>query len=162
MTGGLVDRLLRLTGRERALLAVMALVLSAGAAAGLLLPLAERRAQAEAALQEARALDAWVSARAGEAELLRAAAGPGPVQPIGLAAVQRSLEQARLIETVATLSARGGGGIEMRFEAVGFDRLIAWVTSVEPFWGYRFASLRIERGAEPGLVAAQFVIVPNG
>lgn len=161
MTRGMVDRLLRLTGRERVLLLMLALMLAAGVAAGVLLPLADRRAAADSALAEARALDAWVAARTAEVAVLRAAAGPGPVQPIGLAAVQRSLEQARLIDRVATLSARQGGGIEMRFEAVSFDSLIAWVTQVEPVWGYRFATLRIERGAEPGLVTAQFEIIPE-
>lgn len=161
MTHPVVDWLLRLTGRERALLLVMALCLVAGVGAGLLLPLADRRAAAEARVAEARALDVWIAARTSEAGRLRAAAGPGPVPPIGLAALQRSLEQARLIDRVATLSARTGGGIEMRFEAVDFDSLIAWVTQVEPAWGYAFAALRIERGTEPGLVTAQIEIVPQ-
>lgn len=156
----LVERLLRLTGRERVLLLTMALVVSVGLAAGLLLPLAERRAAAEAALSDARALDRWVAARVTEADMLRAATGPGPVAPIGLAAVQRSLEQAGLIEQVATLSARRGDGIEMRLEDVAFDRLIGWVTQMEPVWGYRFAGFRIERTDEPGLVIAQFEVVP--
>jgi general secretion pathway protein M len=160
MTRALVDRLLRLTGRERLLLLVMALVLLGGLAAGLLAPLGDRRAAAEAALTEARALQVWVDARAIEAQMLRAASGPGPVTPIGLAGVQRSLEQAGLIEQVATLSARRGDGIEMRFEQVPFDRLIGWVTQVEPIWGYRFAAFRIEQGAEPGLVVAQFDVLP--
>ena len=160
MTGGLVEWLLRLTGRERVLLLVLALVLAGGLVAGLLRPLDLRRAAAETALAEARALETWMAARSVEVEMLRAASGPGPVAPIGLAAVQRSLEQAGLIDLVATLSARGGDGIEMRFERVPFDRLIGWITQVEPVWGYGFASFRIERGAEPGLVSAQFDIVP--
>ena len=86
MTGRMVERLLRLTGRERLLLGVMALVLLLGAGVGLLWPLAERRAASAAALEEARALSAWVAARAEDARVLRSAAGPGPAEPIGLAA----------------------------------------------------------------------------
>lgn len=162
MTRRIVEHLLRLSGRERLLLALMLLVAAVGLGAGLLWPLAERRAAAETALAEARALELWVAARSEEAAMLRAAAGPGPVAPIGLAAVQRSLEQARLIDSVETLSAFRGDGIELRLDAVGFDRLIAWVTQVEPVWGYRFASFRIERGPEPGLVNARFEVLPNG
>ena len=55
MTGRMVERLLRLTGRERLLLGVMALVLLLGAGVGLLWPLAERRAASAAALEEAGA-----------------------------------------------------------------------------------------------------------
>ena len=160
MIRGLVEHLLRLSGRERALLLALGLVGVGGLAAGLLLPLAERRTAAETALVEARALQAWVSARAAEADVLRAAAGPGQVAPIGLAAVQRSLEQAGLIDAVATLSASRGNGIEMRFEEVSFDRLIGWVTQVEPVWGYRFAAFRIEASPEPGLVSARFDVLP--
>ncbi|MBW4982876.1 type II secretion system protein M [Mameliella sp. CS4] len=160
MTGRMVERLLRLTGRERLLLGVMALVLLLGAGVGLLWPLAERRAASAAALEEARALSAWVAARAEDARVLRSAAGPGPAEPIGLAAVQRSLEGAGLSGNVATLSARQGGGIEMRFEAVSFDLLIGWLTQVEPVWGYRFAGFRLDRGAEPGLVDARIEVVP--
>lgn len=162
MTGTLVEHLLRLTGRERALLLLMALVLLAGLAAGLLWPLADRRAAAETALTEARALEAWVDARSQEAALVRAASGPGPVAPIGLAAVQRSLEQAGLSDRIETLSAYRGDGIEMRLEAVGFDRLIAWLTQVQPVWGYRFATFRIEKGPEPGLVNARIDVLPKG
>ncbi|WP_417207599.1 type II secretion system protein GspM [Antarctobacter sp.] len=161
MTRRFVDQLLRLTGRERALLLVMALVLACGAAAGLLWPLVERRAAAQAALDEARAVDVWVAARVADMQVLRSATGPGPTAPIGLAAVQRSLEGAGLSKNVASLSARRGDGIEMRFEAVSFDRLITWLTQVEPLWGYRFAAFRIERGAEEGLVAAVIEVVPQ-
>ncbi|MGP6086816.1 type II secretion system protein GspM [Antarctobacter jejuensis] len=162
MTGFMVEQLLRLTGRERALLLLMALVLLAGLAAGLLWPLADRRAAAEAALAEARALETWVAARSEEAALLRAASGPGPAAPIGLAAVQRSLAQAGLSDSVETLSAFRGDGIEMRLEAVSFDRLIAWLTQVQPVWGYGFAGFRIEKGPEPGLVNARFELMPEG
>ncbi len=162
MTGFLVEQLLRLTGRERVLLLLMSLVLLAGLAAGFLWPLADRRVQAEAALAEARALETWVAARSEEAALLRAASGPGPVAPIGLAAVQRSLEQAGLSERIETLSAFRGDGIEMRLEAVSFDRMIAWLTQVQPVWGYRFAAFRIEKGPEPGLVNARFELLPAG
>lgn len=161
MTRALVEQMLRLTGRERALLLVMCLVLACGVAAGLLWPLQERRAAAQAALDEARAVDLWVAARVTDAEALRSATGPGPTAPIGLAAVQRSLEGAGLIKNVTTLSARRGDGIELRFNAVSFDRLIAWLTQVEPLWGYRFAAFRMERGAEDGLVAAVIEVVPQ-
>jgi type II secretory pathway component PulM len=74
--------------------------------------------------------------------------------------VQRSLEQAGLIDQVATLSARAGDGIDMRLEEVPFDRLIAWITQIEPVWGYRLVAFRIERGNGPGLVTARFEMAP--
>lgn len=163
MTRILVEQLLRLTGRERALLLLMGLVLACGAGAGLLWPLSERRAAAGAALAESRALEAWVTARVADAELLRSATGPGgATDPIGLAAVQRSLEGAGLIKSVTNLSARRGDGIELRFQAVSFDRLIAWLSQVEPVWGYRFATFRIARGSEEGLVDAVIDVIPQG
>lgn len=164
MMHALVTQLLRLSGRERMLLAALVLALIGGAGAGVLWPLAERRAAAEMRLTDVRAEAFWVSARADEARLLKAVDTPEPVPPMGLAGVQSSLERAGLIEAVTVLSARSGaaGGIELRLDAVAFDRLIQWLTQVRPVWGYRLESFRIERSAQPGLVTAAFDLVPKG
>ncbi|MCA8930418.1 MAG: type II secretion system protein M, partial [Alphaproteobacteria bacterium] len=59
----LIDWLAARTGRERVLMALLAgVLLPAALVLGVLLPMAERRAAAEQALEEARLVNAWVAA----------------------------------------------------------------------------------------------------
>lgn len=161
MTGWLTNTLVRLSGRERALLGLAAISGIVGIAVAGLMPLAGQQGSALADLEEARALKSWVEARTSEAQQLRAFSGPVKPDPVGLAALQDSLARARLADRVATLSARQGGGIDLRFDAVAFDPMMDWITQISPVWGYRIEGFRIERGREEGLVSASFRLLPD-
>jgi type II secretory pathway component PulM len=143
------------------LLALAATCVAGGVAVAGLWPLAGQRAAALAELDDARALKLWVEARAEEARQLRSLAGPAKPDPVGLAALQDSLARARLADKVATLSAREGGGIDLRFQAVAFDPLMDWISQIAPVWGYRIDGFRVERGSEEGLVTASFRLLPD-
>jgi type II secretory pathway component PulM len=163
MSARLIDFLARLAPRERGLVGVLVFaVLPAALCFGLLLPLQERRDAAEAALHEARALQAWVAAQAGQMARLGTPGQAGPRPPVGLSALEQSLIGADLRRAVTGLADRGGGSIALRFEAVDFALLMGWLTAQDPGWGYDIASFRLERGAEPGIVAAELLLDPQG
>lgn len=159
----MIGLLLRRSPRERGLLALLfGLALPAALVFGLLLPLAERRAAAAAALQQDRALHAWVTARVAEKRALQAGGQTGPRTPVGLSGLEQSLIAANLRAAVRTLANRPGGGVELGFDAVPFAALIDWLSASDPGWGYDIAELRLLRGAEPGLVAADLRLEPQG
>ena len=159
----MIDLLLRLAPRERILLGFLVLaVLPTALWFAVLSPLAERRVEAGTALREARALNAWVTARADEMTALGAAGDTGPRAPVGLSALEQSLISADLRRAVAGLANRTEGGIDLRFEAVEFAALMAWLSAQDPGWGYDIVTFRVSQGAEAGVVAAELGLVPQG
>lgn len=160
-----IDWLAARSARERVLLAVLAGgLLPLAVVLGLLLPLAEKRAAAEQALEEARMLNAWVAARSAEAAKL-APAQETPAQllePIGLSALEQGLKKARLWPYVMRLEARSQGGIALDFEQVEFVDLMSWLEAVSPRWGYEFDSFRIEPRDQPAMVKASLVLKEPG
>ncbi|MDU8912181.1 type II secretion system protein GspM [Aestuariicoccus sp. MJ-SS9] len=158
----MIDLLLRLAPRERLLIGLLAVVvLPAALWLGWAEPLAERRAASVAALEEARALDAWVAARVAEKTALEALGDTGPRTAIGLSALEQSLIDAGLRSAVSDLARRGAGGIELRFETVEFGDLMGWLGRSDPGWGYDIAGFRIVRGEAPGLVSADLRLEPQ-
>lgn len=162
----MIDMLLRLSSRERGLLALLAGgIVPLAVIFGLLLPLAERRDAAHQALDEARALQAWVIARAGEHGTLLAQTGPGsaaPGAPIGSAGIEQSLIAAQLRRDVSELGSRSAGEIEIGFDAVDFTRLANWLSDNHPGWGYAIDSFRIESLETSGRVSARMTLRPVG
>lgn len=159
----MIDMLLRLAPRERLLVGLLVgLVLPAALWISQGEPLLARRAAAFAALEEARALDTWVAAREAEALALAALGDVGPRAAIGLSALEQSLIAAGLRNLVTDLSNRGAGGIELSFDAVEFEALVAWLSESDPGWGYDIADVRITRGEEPGIVSADLRLEPQG
>lgn len=162
MSARLIDLLLRLAPRERWLLALLVVVaLPVAVGIGWLLPLAERRAAAEAALQEARAVTGWVSARAADQALLAPVQRSGPTDPIGLSGLEQSLISARLRPLLSELANRTGGGVALRFDKVPFGDLVRWLSASDPGWGYDIADFRILRSDDPGVVSAELRLIPQ-
>lgn len=158
-----VDLLVRLAPRERVLLGLLVGVVLPGALwFGVLDPLAARRSQAAAALQEARALHDWVAARTAEMADLDQGGRTGPRAPVGLSALEQSLMSAGLRDVVTGLANRADGGIDLRFDAVEFGALMRWLSGQDPGWGYDIAALRVARGGEAGVVAAELRLSPQG
>lgn len=159
----MIDWLARRAPRERLLLGLLvALVLPAAIWLGGLAPLFERRAAAEAALAEARALDAWVAARAGEMAALGPVTEAAQGAPIGSAGLEQSLIAAGLRPAVSDLAGDGAGAVTLRFEAVEFRALMVWLTASDPGWGYVIERLRLRAGDRPGLVRADLALRPAG
>lgn len=161
----LIDLLLRLSPRERALLAVAGLVAVLGIGFGLLLPLQERRLAAELALQDAQALEAWVAARVVEKQALKGEDSVTPQDPIGSSGIEQGLINARLRVALSALSTTGDGGIDLRFERVDFIQLAQWLSQAHPGWGYHIDSFRLEAldaAADAGRVAAWISLSPAG
>ena len=158
----LIDWLAARTGRERMLLGVLAGVLLPMALIfGLLLPLAERRAQAEQALRAEEKLNIWVAAQAAEAaRLAPGQAAPADVpEPIGLSALEQGLKRAKLWPYVKRLEAQAQGGVALDFEEVEFTDLMNWLAASHPGWGYGFDSFRIDPRDQPAMVKVSLVLI---
>ncbi|OWU81681.1 hypothetical protein ATO6_23655 [Oceanicola sp. 22II-s10i] len=164
MSDRLIDLLLRLSPRERRLLALLVCVaLPVALAAGWLIPLQERRAAADRARIEAADLQIWVTARVADKTRLDAAAGPGggaPLRPIGSSGIEQSLIEAGLRPAVSELGARAGGVVELRFDEVDFVRLANWLSATAPVWGYTIGAFRFEALDTPSKVAARLTLSP--
>ncbi|CUH63483.1 General secretion pathway, M protein [Thalassovita gelatinovora] len=162
MSARLIDLLLRLSPRERGLLAIAVFVVGPLVVVfGLLLPLTERR---EAALQteaEAVALHNWVQDRAAEQVQYGAAPQQVPQPAIGSSGIEQQLIDAQLRPSVSELATQAGGVVELRFDEVDFIRLANWMTSAHPDWGYAIASFRFEASDSPGKIAAWLVLRPQ-
>lgn len=163
MSDRLIDFLLRLAPRERWLIgSLVFIVLPVALVLGWLLPLSEERRAAEDMLAEARALDEWVLARQDEMiGLARPQADvAGTAAPSGASALEQSLIARNLRARLSALETRDEGEIVLRFDAVNFVDLMRWVDAEDPGWGYRIASLRIERTEQPAMVEARLTLLP--
>jgi len=150
--------------RERGLLAVLVLgALPLGLWQGVAVPLTERQAAARAALAETRATELWVADRAVEHARLRHAAGgrkDRAAAPVGMSGIESALREAGLRDEVTELANTAGGGITLRFDAVRFSRLAAWLSDQSGQWGYDLDAFTFERGAREDVVAADLRLVP--
>ena len=172
MSARLIDALLRLSPRERRLLALAALLLPLGLAIALLLPLHERRQSAVTAHAEAEAMSLWLQGQIREKQALTRGNTPGqmtstsplsqPVPaPIGTSGLEQGLIAARLRPALSALSAETGGLIELRFDSVEFTALADWLSAAHPGWGYRIDRFRLEPQEQaPGRVAAWITLTP--
>jgi type II secretory pathway component PulM len=159
----LIYGLAQLSGRERLLVAVLAgVVVPLGVLFAVVQPLMQQRDAARSHAFEARAMLEWVSQQveALPPDALTSTRDPGAVsQPIGISGIEQSLMREDLRDQVTQLSDRsGGGGVELEFDAVPFDRLTGWLQRTVPDWGYRIAEFRIEKDDDPGLVSAYFAL----
>ena len=166
MSGALISFLEARAPRERLLLGVLVLgVLPLALVFTLLLPLAETRQAAEARLDEAVALQGWVAARAGEVAArppADAAAATEAPEPVGAGALEQSLIEARLRDSLERLEQREGGRLALRFDNVVFRDAMIWMSAQDPRWGYGVETLRITPTEESGRVAVDLVLAPPG
>ncbi|WP_136439671.1 type II secretion system protein GspM [Pacificoceanicola onchidii] len=162
MSGSLLDMLLRLSPRERGLLGLMTgVALPLGIGFAVLLPLYEARQAAEADREEAVALQAWVAARAGEAQGLAQSVIPDQAyEPIGLSGIEEGLIAANLRGALTSIGTESGGVIALRFDSVDFVRLATWLSSAHPSWGYTIQTLRLEDIGAPSKVSARIELSP--
>lgn len=165
----MIAALARLAPRERALVALLVFgVVPLGLWFGVLAPLQERAAAAEARRAEAHALALWVAERAAEMPAPVSEATPGPADPaavpppIGTAGIEASLRAARLRPVLSALEAQEGGRLALRFDAVAFQDLMRWITRADPGWGYTIRQLRLTARDAPGMVEARIVLEPAG
>ncbi len=164
MSARIIDFLAGLSRRERWLLALLTgVALPLAAVFGLILPLSEARNAARAQVDEARLIEEWVAARAGEylaqgALLGTDSADQGP--PLGISGIEQSLVEAGLRQDVTELANSAGGGVTLRFEAVAFTALTGWLSLNQASWGYDLEAFRFVRGARDDLVEADLRLVP--
>ncbi|UWQ93535.1 type II secretion system protein M (plasmid) [Rhodobacteraceae bacterium M382] len=167
MTQRFIDMLLRLSPRERALLGLLgAVVLPALIWMAVIAPLQTRHAAALQARSDIRALGSWVVGRTAEQVRLGGdmggAAGSQRVPPLGISGLEQSLVAAGLRTAVSELGGQADGRIELRFDRVPFTDLAGWLSHSDPDWGYDITAFRLERGEEPGLVAVDLTLEPQG
>lgn len=166
MTARLIQFLAGLTRRERILIAlVLFIALPAGLVQAVALPLLARNEAARAAVAEAEALQDWLRARQAELALLPAASenpqAATNIPPAGLSALEDSLTQAGLRQSLSLFTNPSGASVSLRFQSVGFTQLMPWLDDVERRMGYRVATLRLSRGDQANLVEAEIQLEPR-
>lgn len=124
-------------------------------------PLLNTRAASMRAAAEASAMRDWVARQVAAlpADAPDAAEADSSGAPIGLSGLESSLVEAGLRDRVTQLSNAQGGAVDLEFDAVPFEALIAWLHDMSGGWGYDVAGFRIVRGAQ-GLVTAGFTLEP--
>jgi len=158
----MIDMLLQLSRRERGLLGLLGLVLLPALLwVWLIAPLLDNRSAITQQVNEARALQFWVAARAADQQQLGQLQGKQLAPPIGISGLEQSLVAAQLRQQVARLGGQQDGSIELSFEAVEFALLASWMSQMDPGWGYDITVLRLQRRAAPGLVAAELTLQPQ-
>lgn len=163
MSNRLIEFLLTRPTRERFLMGLLALViLPLAIVFGVLMPLQDQKRATEQAHGEARALNAWVIARAREARRLpQGGQGQGPsTTPIGSSGIEQSLIAANLRPSVSSIGVRDGGVIELQFDVVTFTQLSNWMSANELVWGYELSAFRFETTNDPGKVSANLTLTP--
>lgn len=163
MIAALARLLVRRTPRERALLALLALgALPAAFVALVALPLIDARSAARAELAVARASRDWYAARQREIAALPVPGAPvhaAGIAPVGLGGIEAGLIDAGLREAVSLLTNAPNNRVALSLEAVAFDDLMLWASSLPELAGYRLFALRMTR-VEPGLVEAELQLEP--
>jgi len=165
MIGALTDALAARSGRERLLLwALVFVALPLALYVAVAEPMLAGRDAAAQALAEDRALRAWVAARAEEmpADAAPGAASDAAATPplAGPAELERGLVAAGLRQALSRLAGGADGQQDLAFEDAPFDALAGWMEQTLPATGYRLGTFRIERGADPGRVSADFTLTP--
>lgn len=149
--------LAQLSGRERALLAVLALVaIPAAVIFFAVLPMLDAKARAEARAQDSASLLSWVS----EQVTLTPVSGDNVEgaensSAIGIAGIENSLVGAGLRDQVAQLANRPDGGVDLSLDDAPFEALTAWLEDLQDSSGYQITAFRLD-AASPGLVNAVF------
>jgi len=160
----LATLLMERSRRERWLLAVLVLgALPLGFWQGVAVSLVERQAEARAALAGTRATELWVAEQTVEHARLTHAAGVGEdraTAPVGMSGIETALREAGLRSEVTELANTADGGITLRFDAVRFSRLAAWLSAQSGQWGYDLDAFTFERGAREDVVAADLRLLP--
>jgi len=163
VSAGLIDMLLARSARERLWLGLLVVVvLPVAVWFGVMAPLQQDRQAAFKRVEQERLLNIWVAERAGEMAMLAAVptGSKQPKPPIGSAALEQGLIDAGLRPALDELVNRDGGEVVLRFEAVEFEALAAWLSASEPVWGYALREFRFEATNERGIVNASLNLGP--
>lgn len=153
---GLVQWLAALSGRERRIVQVGAVLVAVLFVVGVLLPLDRSVAQAHARLAKKRNDLTWMQGVAPEL-----AASPQPPSAAGeslLVIVDRSARESGLAGSLAGSEPAGPGGLSLRLQKAPFDTLVAWLARLTQQNGIRVDSATIDSAGSPGLVNAALVL----
>ena len=149
----------RLTARERALLALLALAVVPAALWFMVAqPIMADREAAQDALVQAQADLAFVAER--DAAFRALTPQEPPAAPVGLAGLETALARLEMRSFVRGIEETAEGRIVLRFEGIGFDVLGRFLDRLDTGLGYRVTGLRIVPQAAPGTVEARLDLAP--
>jgi type II secretory pathway component PulM len=145
-----------LSGRERRIVGVGAVLAAVLFVFAVLLPLDHSVSQAHQRLMKKRADLAWMQGVAPELAL-----SPQPPSAAGeslLVIIDRSARESGLAGSLAGSEPAGPGSLSLRLQKAPFDTLIAWLARLAQQNGIRVDSATIDTAGEPGLVNAAVVL----
>jgi general secretion pathway protein M len=149
----------KLSSRDRAALVLLAIFVGAVAAWGAVwLPLDRARTRLSAQVAQAEGDLAFMQGAAGELKRLRATGALNPMDRAGkslLALADASAREAGLGAALKRVEPVGAGRVNVWFEGVPFDALVAWLEQLDQRFGVRSDELSAERAAQLGTVDAR-------
>lgn len=124
-------------------------------------PLHQKRDKYRQQITEQRQLLQWMHERSAEAKALMKQPGSQRHQPIKgslLSLVDKEARKAGLGKGLKRVEPAGTDQVRLWFDAVEFNRLVAWLGSLENKFGTRIDSAVIDRTETVGRVNARLVI----
>src|SRR5579883_162225 len=147
----------RLSERERRLVIAGAVAALLILVAGVLLPL-QRSVNAGAQRIERKRDDlSWLRSMAPRLGTLPISA-PQPLRESLVVLVDRTARESGLGKSLVGSQPSGNGGLNVHFEQVPFDGLVAWLTQLGDRYGVRAESATIDSASSTGTVNATLVL----
>ena len=125
-------------------------------------PLQRHRADLERGLEQQRQLERWLEGTRAEVMRLRrrtstTGRSAGDRRSL-LALVDQTARQAGLGGSIRRVEPDGQDGVRLRFEAVAFDDLMAWLGKIADIGNLAVEAAAIDRRDESGLVDARLTL----
>lgn len=145
-----------LSEREQRIVLAGAVVVLLAIVAIIVMPLRRSVQAAQARVEQKRADLIWLRSMAPQLAGLQAAA-PSATHDSLIALVARTAGQAGMSKNLVGSQA-SGDGLNVRFEQISFDALIAWLSQLRQNNGVRVETATIDGSSAPGTVNASLLL----
>ena len=156
MTARLMAWFRALNAREQRIVLLGAVVVLVALVVVILMPLRRSVAAAQLRVQQKRDDLLWLHSMAPQLAGLRTSSAPSTHDSL-IALTARTAAQAGLSKSLVGSQA-SGDGLNVRFEQISFDSLIAWVSQLRQNYGVRVDTATIDTANAPGTVNASLLL----
>lgn len=146
-----------MSGRERRLVMICALIAALVLIFGIILPLDRSVAHARARISQKQADLLWMRGVAPELAAAAPAAAGGSNESM-LVIVDRSARESGLGSALAGSDPSGAGGLQVRMQKASFDAMVGWLSRLSQQNGIRIDGATIDNAGAPGIVNAAIVL----
>ncbi len=128
---------------------------------GVLEPLHKKEQQAQLGYESSLKLLEFMQLKGSEVTELRQKLSEQKKRPADkklVFLVERSLKQSRIDRSLKSITPQPQGVLQLRFEAVNFDRFISWLVNFHNVYNVSVEKLSVTRTVDEGLVRASILI----